>query len=755
MELNGKSITILKEGFSFVDATPKDITYYDQEYILRWKCIGCTVQNVVIRSRDKLHPQVNWMQIDERYGMQSDSVKLKIQYNEGAVRDANVIAYVTSLSTNETTQYAFNIKQARGRRLIIISDDKKSLKLNSNNDTFKVPVTYDAERIQTVQITSDADWLSATMDYAGVSNSTLNVVTLENTTLSDRVGHITITYVTPTEEGMIPAIDFKETIEVIQEPKVGMPSIKISVTEPVFIPSFGGQSVGIPYTLENGAYIKSATTDATFFTFIKVSNVNVYSVTAKETNFSGNIKTGKITLTIGSPTYPDFTYDIVIKQDTVSLSLTPSTLRFGYDGKVKEGSNNATTINGQGLTINNVEVTNGVSWVTTRWSGTNNTLFIDNVNENQNDENRSVELNLRITVQWDSTGTRDLYSDLLIVQEGAPKGVENPIWRDTFFSLDKATYGAYKYYKVTNVDNGEEIYRGQLFFVNDRLDINISDIAKDYININKYPFENTFNENNGYINLSISLSTSDGIFENFGLYHFYYNYDYDYKAIENNLKYPNLTNPIQDYVDKRQYFLWSVQDYYNSALNTADTTPVIIDYEFIGQTVQDSYTISNAQNTICTRVDNMEAIHIRTRGTESIEVRDTCAEYCLYYVNKKGGWSWLLMNGTYLKNNKITTKSYNTYLNNSLSSNFQNSQYLKQIKESWKLNTEYLNDEQTMKMEDLLMSPVVYLHNLNEDLLIAVTIDETSVDVKTFMNQKKKPYQYSFTVNNSQTKFRR
>lgn len=747
MENNLKSLGV-GESFTFKNATPYSISYLDQTVIIEWECVGCTV---VGHTYDMYSGFGRYWAIDTEYPFTS-SMALLFAYNSSNIqRQATINILVKSNSTNEIVAYPFTVVQNSGKELFEISTENVST--SYLGETKRISYKCSLDRDLQPRVTSSASWLSCAIERFGL-NSNIVITTTENDTFHNREGYITVEF-SSEQEGMF-KLNYSKVITVTQGQNQNAPSFNILTDEPIQLPSDGRNSISVPFSLVNTAKIISSTTDDTFFTYIVDKNSNVILISPAKENFTEAKYRGKISLLIGSdyPDYPQMTYELMVEQEKMELLFNPTSLLFDYKGKVVDGSDYATTLDSQGYKVVTITNSDNVTWITRKLDTTTKTFYVNSVFENVTTDVRSFDFTFNVIL--DTThGRVTTKSKVTVIQEASPENIEAPIWKDTILTLSKETFGDNKYYRLFNNNTDEEIYRGQLYFLKDNLEINVSDIAKDYININKYPFNNTLTNNDGYVNFAFDISNDGITFTTIQVFHFYYNYDYDYGKTIYDLRQASITDPIQDYADARQYILWSFQDFYSTQVSTASSTPVIVTCEYWSKTTNTTYNLTNTQNTICIRPRMMNSVTFTTVGTHTVEVKETCADYCLYYINRMGGWSWLLINGNDIKNNKITTKSYNKYSTNSLSSNFQNTSYLKEIKESWKLNTEYLTDEQSEKMEDLLTSPVVYLHILNDDRLIAVNINETSVDVKTFVNQKNKPYQYSFTVENSQTKYRR
>lgn len=726
----------LIKSFTFLDSSKKIIDYQYNSFIIYWKTQNCWVSSYSFSG--------DWFQKDERYSsLNTNSMQIRVSQNTTTSRRFGWINFSVQDFEGSVINYTYTIEQASGRPLFTL--DTSEVYMPNTQSSKEIGIRLDSSFNGTPTITSDSDWLSGQYTYQG-TNSKININCARNV-FAQRTAQLKVSYKSETAyDWMIPEVQYEQVITVIQEGGAEPPHIEFS-SDNVTLDALGMMSVIISYESFEGAKIKNITTEDAFFTVeLSGNQLNIHPISA---NVENDIRRGMIYVNITDSSSMFLTkYGIQVIQNKFDITLNPNVVAYTANGKVAEGSTNGIVIVNRedSMSIDDIEEVEGLDWVRWNYDATKGVIFITNVDVNDSFDARegTIKLKLKTTAPM---GTASLYRQFRVSQEGKERLSEEPIWKDTVITLNKNRYGDYKYYRLFNTDTFEEIYRGQLFFINDTIDINVADIAKDYINVNKNPFGNALTNNNGYINFSFDISDDNDAFEFITQYRLYYNYEYDYT----DFKWNHITDPIQDYVDRRQYFIYSIQDWYN---NNGDTN-VILEVENAASTQQDSFKISNGQYTLTSRLNSAKSVSILTPYAVSYDVRETCCDYCLYYLNRMGGWSWLLINGTTLKNNKITTNSYNKNVSNLKSSNFQNLQYLKSIDESWKLTTEYLTDEQSKKMEDLLMSTVVYLHDLNEDRLIAVTIDETSVDVKTFDNQRHKPFLYSFTVKNSQKKYRR
>jgi len=155
---------------------------------------------------------------------------------------------------------------------------------------------------------------------------------------------------------------------------------------------------------------------------------------------------------------------------------------------------------------------------------------------------------------------------------------------------------------------------------------------------------------------------------------------------------------------------------------------------------------------------------------KTIQVKRTCNKYCLYYINRYGGWDWFLINGSSLQKDNITNYNYKTLTNRQINDfafpgertqipyiNFEGNQnYLKEYSQTWELNTGWIKESDSADVNELLLSNYVFLHDLenNQDRPIQVNIVNKTNEYKTYKNQNNKLIKYTITVEATTEKYR-
>ena len=115
-----------------------------------------------------------------------------------------------------------------------------------------------------------------------------------------------------------------------------------------------------------------------------------------------------------------------------------------------------------------------------------------------------------------------------------------------------------------------------------------------------------------------------------------------------------------------------------------------------------------------------------------------CGDWALYYVNARGGWDSFLIEGKVKRTDAVTHFEYSN-------ANDTRKQYMSEVEPAYEMHTGWLTDSQSeILAHNLIPSVKVYAHNLNENKLFPVVITDTSVEWKTFKNEKKL---VSYTIN--------
>lgn len=336
---------------------------------------------------------------------------------------------------------------------------------------------------------------------------------------------------------------------------------------------------------------------------------------------------------------------------------------------------------------------------------------------------------------------------ITITQTGAPDYEEYPIWQDweENVPVDKYKYVDYKY---VDSDTNETYFTGRAVVRNNQFTIHPSYILRNVIKENLNIYGTEPQDNKYYINACLKYSVDEG--ETWDLWKIYRVYnDWSYRYNYNNAF---ASDPILNYLDYRQYFIFSFKSLYGDLIPYFDCT-----YEQDDKTIN-SFRVQNEMKTIITQnlksINDVAVTYIKDSKpiTKVFNVKCTTSDYAVYYKNSMGGFDSMLFNIASIEMGTITDNEYTSMAQN-LSGQFQNTQYQKDIQESWTLKTPWLNDAQSAKMKGLLTSTMAWLHNLNDNTIIPINMKDSSYIVKTRKNQGNKVYNYQVKVSNSFKRF--
>lgn len=131
------------------------------------------------------------------------------------------------------------------------------------------------------------------------------------------------------------------------------------------------------------------------------------------------------------------------------------------------------------------------------------------------------------------------------------------------------------------------------------------------------------------------------------------------------------------------------------------------------------------------------------------------ARYSLYYVNSYGGVDVLpFKGGGQKKTDNITRFNYSRSFRNN-TPEFENVNYMNEIKAVWELQTGWIGDDGSSRMHELVESTIVYLYDAEEKTYTPVVMTDKKLEYKTYRNQGRKFYNYTINVEESQSRERR
>ena len=399
------------------------------------------------------------------------------------------------------------------------------------------------------------------------------------------------------------------------------------------------------------------------------------------------------------------------------------------------------------IELSNGETFNSITVVSSSptWCNVKNTTVTAYNTELELSSNTSItdgrEATLTMTVKT-SSGTYT--KTVTIVQR---KMEIYPIWANNTVRIETQTNSVDYCVKLNN----EIIYAGKAYVMPSKeyIEIDISKICSSYLDStmeNSIDSPKDFNAQNGVRYFVLWVND-----EQHSAYLYYNSYSYTRKELYTDIygdNYMILSDPIRKEFDSRQYVV-------SSFFNATQVGSYRFDFyfhkgQFTHESISDTL-VGRTSYTTMSRIPN-EFDTVQIFG-DNIPIKKTCARYCLYYQNALGGWDSFLINGNDKQTDKITSYKYIKAVDNT-TSKFGTKKYMNVISPTYKLYTDWLNDDEASRMHHLLESTEVYMHDLENDKIIPVNISNTNCEYKTFSNNGKKKFYYVIDVESAQNKIR-
>lgn len=706
----------------FLDASPVYVDGNQKQVILKYYTTLTGTPSVTFTNTEGFLPGINSVQVDA----QQKAVTVNMNYNKGQTTQG----YVTlTIGTRSVSMGVFQNK----------SEQYFDLKLTSYSITYS-PITFGIKYTTKNLTPSDIHvrHLSGEkiMQTYSVSSESIFIVTNGNPMITARTEIIEI-YTNDSEGNTA----FAQEVSIRQSGSSYPESLNFTIE-----PQDGDYAVfsGQAKILTG----KISRYDGSIPTGYKIKpvpkNTSDYTVQCVQTSGESHspvfrLVINNITSIIKDITVPvDFqlvygTNEILYSTKTLvftlgqsnGILLQPNELIFDYRGVAKDNVNYITVKKSGG--VSNLSITSSVANYpfTVRVSG--NYIYINDLETRISSSSNSWLVHARADSQ-----------DFMfaVTQTGSPHTYEYPIWKDIYVDLPYE----HNHFRLVNISSGFVMYEGMIYGVITS-QVGITDVLRDYMTTVSDPFVNTFTSTK-YLLVDMQTS-SDGVnWQSSYTFRLYYNYSYDEER-----KVYLEAQPI-DYFDPRQYLLFTFQSYDNIKEDIRITkkfeTPPSLTQSFSSYNEQKTYTSKAASN---------YSIKIKTSKEEKI-FKDRCTNtnYAVYYINRYGGWSWMLFQGKNLKTDKTKQSTYMMDFDNNVGTEFNTKVYQNDITETWQLTSDYLTDKQSELLKHLYSSPLVYLHDLKEDKVMSVLVDTKSFDYKTYRNQGRKMFTHTIKVNSSQTK---
>lgn len=324
-----------------------------------------------------------------------------------------------------------------------------------------------------------------------------------------------------------------------------------------------------------------------------------------------------------------------------------------------------------------------------------------------------------------------------------------PIWKDTYASY--VTFADSQAFTIS-VD-GQIIYNGRLVKKPGEIGLTtyVNRLVKDYLSakIDFVKGQIVHAQDNYVREFTIDPATTAGV----SAYKFYCDYGYEEGGVADNTL-SVISRPLHNVVDPRQIFFCTFADL---GENTTHSVKVRLrnGKRILAESLPNKVQTFTLQ-LYAYMVDNIIEIYddMASKVLASYEVRNTCAEYCLYYLNAHGGYDHLLINGTTLRSDNIKRTEITRVVDNTTLKHGRNDVHT-EITRTWRLNTGHLTDAQWANTHHLLGSTHVFLHNLDSGEIVPVVIKANKADFNTYRNKGRKMSQLSIDVEESTKRERR
>ena len=294
-----------------------------------------------------------------------------------------------------------------------------------------------------------------------------------------------------------------------------------------------------------------------------------------------------------------------------------------------------------------------------------------------------------------------------------------PAWKDT-----NTVIGTNDIYNMVLKSGNQVLFREKMFKApnESNLIVNFNRLVESFLAPREFPIGNTSRP-------LFSFTASFG------------NQDYEYSVVDdwsyNDEDFQvNLSRPYQSELALGQYLVYSL-------LNASSIAVYANGYKVFSTTPS-----ANEYYDISRRVNECGTWQVKQGSTllQSWNVVD--AKYVIYYYNKYAGWDSFVVKGPVVPS---VTVARDTYTNPRRRSRV----YQSNVVDNYKINTGILTDKESPVVSEIVASPEVVLHDLENKNLISVKVITDSVERKTFRNQGRQFATYQFDLESETTQVRR
>lgn len=333
----------------------------------------------------------------------------------------------------------------------------------------------------------------------------------------------------------------------------------------------------------------------------------------------------------------------------------------------------------------------------------------------------------------------------------------NPIWKDYYIDLG-SEYSVH--FRIMR--DGALLYQGLAVKRPGESSntIRINDICADYMRVPPPTFDEGLTPSTVYT-FSIMTSVNGSSWSIGESVQFIPDWSYDYSSVQRTV----LSDPVNGVLDPRQVLLWSTSQTgmitvtirYAGGGSSQIFVPVTITADFNNDYNADFATSGVTVNggTLAvdlSKYDDVAGVQI---GSTVYTVAQACHRYVLYYRNVYGGWDSLLFEGTGKRTDALTRHEAQHGYDNRDSMSRGTLNYATEVAREYSLNTGWLTDEQSERMESVLGSTGAYLLDLVSGLTWPAVLTDTSIEHKTYDNNGRRLISYAVALRIAQEMVRR
>ena len=294
-----------------------------------------------------------------------------------------------------------------------------------------------------------------------------------------------------------------------------------------------------------------------------------------------------------------------------------------------------------------------------------------------------------------------------------------PAWKDT-----NTVIGTNDIYNMVLKSGNQVLFREKMFKAPNKsnLIVNFNRLVESFLAPREFPIGNTSRP-------LFSFTASFG------------NQDYEYSVVDD-WSYDDedfqvsLSRPYQSELAIGQYLVYSL-------LNASTITVYANGYKVFSTTPS-----ANEYYDISRRVTECGTWQVKQGSTLLYSWNTVDAKYVIYYYNKYAGWDSFVVKGPVVPS---VTVARDTYTNPRRRSRV----YQSNVVTNYKINTGILTDKESPVVSEIVASPEVILHDLENKNLISVKVITDSVERKTFRNQGRQFATYQFDLESEITQVRR